>query len=491
MAITIDELKRNVFPGESGGDYNALFGYANRPGGQFSGVNLTDMTVDQALQFANPSGPYGQSVKGQIGRVATPMGAYQVVGTTLRGAKEGLGLTGNEVMTPQLQDAIGMWIYRNQGPQAWEAWGGGQGGGNVTRSSKGTTGMGLLDMPAQQPQTFGQRVGENFRSGELTDRLALAFNSLRMNPDQNLAAMVGQRQEMRGQEQATNRTAQWLSSIGRDDLAQAMLAGSLDPQSAAAIAMQPADPMAEINLQKAQLELQNLQNPQPEFRRATPEEASAYGAQGGQFGPDGRFYAVDVPQGMTIESDGAGGFRMVQGAGAGAAKPLTEGQSKDVVYATRAQGALQVLEPVAGELTSLGSQIAGADPTGIIRGRVQSPEYQIARNAGDEFLQAILRKDTGAAITAGEQALYGTTYLPQPGDGPEVLDAKRMARQRAVAAINAGMSPVQIIATEKALGSASAPAAGGVVTITSDAEYEALPSGTTFISPDGKTRRKP
>ena len=244
MAITIDELKRNVFPGESGGDYNALFGYANRPGGQFSGVNLTDMTVDQALQFANPSGPYGQSVKGQIGRVATPMGAYQVVGTTLRGAKEGLGLTGNEVMTPQLQDAIGMWIYRNQGPGAWEAWGrgqgGGQGGGNATVSSRGTTGMGLLDMPAQQPQTFGQRIGEGLRSGSLMDSLALAFNSLRMNPDQNLAAVVGQRQEQRGEEKAANRTAQWLASIGRDDLAQAMLAGSLDPKSAAAIAMTPA-----------------------------------------------------------------------------------------------------------------------------------------------------------------------------------------------------------------------------------------------------------
>lgn len=121
----INYLKANVFPGESGGDYNALFGYANRPGGQFSNVRLTDMTVDQALQFADPSGPYGQSVKGQIGRVATPMGAYQVVGTTLRAAKEGLGLTGNEVMTPELQDAIGMWIYQTQGPGAWEAWGGG------------------------------------------------------------------------------------------------------------------------------------------------------------------------------------------------------------------------------------------------------------------------------------------------------------------------------------------------------------------------------
>ena len=117
---------------------------------------------------------------------------------------------------------------------------GGQGGGNVTRSSKGTMGMGLLGMPEEQPQTFGQRVGEGLRSGSLMDSLALAFNSLRMNPDQNLAAVVGQRQEQRGEEQAANRTAQWLASIGRDDLAQAMLAGSLDPKSAAAIAMTPA-----------------------------------------------------------------------------------------------------------------------------------------------------------------------------------------------------------------------------------------------------------
>jgi len=125
MTTDLNYLKANVFPGESGGDYNALFGYANRPGGQFDNVSLTDMTVNEALAFADPSGPYAQSVKGQVGRVATPMGAYQVVGSTLRAAKEGLGLTGNERMTPEMQDAIGMWIYQTQGPGAWEAWGGG------------------------------------------------------------------------------------------------------------------------------------------------------------------------------------------------------------------------------------------------------------------------------------------------------------------------------------------------------------------------------
>lgn len=120
--MTWETDRPRIFAGESGGDYNALFGYSNRPGGQFSGTNLTDMTVDEALAFANPSGGYGQWVKGQVGRVATPMGAYQVVGTTLKAAKEALGLTGSEVMTPELQDKIGKWIYDTQGTGAWEGY---------------------------------------------------------------------------------------------------------------------------------------------------------------------------------------------------------------------------------------------------------------------------------------------------------------------------------------------------------------------------------
>lgn len=239
MVMTPEQLKRMVFPGESGGDYNALFGYANRPGGQFAGVNLTDMTVNQALDFSNPRGPYAQSVKGQIGRVATPMGAYQVVGTTLRSAVEGLGLTGNERMTPELQDQIGMWIYQNQGPGAWEAWGKGGGSGSASSGKGGAMPMGLFDMQ-EEPQTFGQRLKRDFKSGELLDRIALAANTLRMDPDPNLAQMVQARQEQRAGKETANRTAQWLASQGRDDLAQALMTGAIDPKTAVATAMTPA-----------------------------------------------------------------------------------------------------------------------------------------------------------------------------------------------------------------------------------------------------------
>lgn len=53
---TWEQIRNGIFAGESGGDYNALFGFSNRDGGKFSNVRLTDMTLDQALNFASPSG---------------------------------------------------------------------------------------------------------------------------------------------------------------------------------------------------------------------------------------------------------------------------------------------------------------------------------------------------------------------------------------------------------------------------------------------------
>lgn len=195
---------------------------------------------------------------------------------------------------------------------------------------------------------------------------------------------------------------------------------------------------------------------QPAWRAATPQEAAGYGAAGGQInGKTGEFKPINPPSGMSIQTNPDGTMSLTQGPGAGA-KPMTEAQSKDTAYATRAKGALEKLDPIAGALTSAGERAANYDPTGLIRGSVQSERFQLAQQAGQEFLQAILRKDTGAAITAQEQDLYGTTYLPQPGDSPAVQAAKAEARKRAIAAIEAGMTVDQITATERALVSAAA-----------------------------------
>lgn len=136
----LDRIRAGIFAGESGGDYDALFGYSNRDGGRFAGRRVTDMTIDEALAFAK--GEYGAWSRDQLGYTATPMGAYQVVGTTLEAAKQALGLTGTERLTPEMQDRIGRWIYDTQGVGAWEGYRGPQdpGSGRISGNSGGQSG---------------------------------------------------------------------------------------------------------------------------------------------------------------------------------------------------------------------------------------------------------------------------------------------------------------------------------------------------------------
>lgn len=270
--------------------------------------------------------------------------------------------------------------------------------------------------------------------------------------------------------------------------------------------MQQQDPYRQAQLQKMQLEIQQMSQPQRSalmnagngqiydpnsdrwilapggdqqtFRQAAPEEAAKYGAVGGQFGPDGRFYPINPPAGMNIQMGPDGTFTFEQGPGV-QQRPLTEAQSKDAVYATRAEGALPLLDQFGDALADPIQRAAEYDPTGVLRGQ-QTPEFQQARQAGDEFLQAILRKDTGAAITTGEMESYGRTYLPMPGDGPQVLAQKKVARARALEAMKSGMPPQAILNQEEALrksGSTGAVDKNKPISEMTDEELEALANG--------------
>ncbi len=91
---------------EGGADYDTLFGFSQREGGQFAGIRPSQMTIGQLKEFSNVNGDYGQWVKGQVGRVATPMGRYQFVGTTLKATAEAMGLGDNVVFDQRTQDAM-------------------------------------------------------------------------------------------------------------------------------------------------------------------------------------------------------------------------------------------------------------------------------------------------------------------------------------------------------------------------------------------------
>ncbi|WP_299671655.1 hypothetical protein [uncultured Roseobacter sp.] len=104
----------------AGGGYDTLFGHQQRPGGDFEGVRVSQMTIGQLRDFANPRGAYAQDVKGDLARagkwsrVATPMGAHQIVGTTLFRAAEQLGLSDDTVFDAKTQDRIAEHLARQR-----------------------------------------------------------------------------------------------------------------------------------------------------------------------------------------------------------------------------------------------------------------------------------------------------------------------------------------------------------------------------------------
>lgn len=191
-----DFIKENIFRGESRGDYDALFNYQNRPGGLFDDIKVSEMSVDQALDFASPRSGYGNYVKmvNPEGVYSTPMGAFQVVGNTLKMAKRGLNLRGDEIMTRQLQDRIGRYIYDVQGTDAWAGYAGPRHG----PKPKGQEGAYMMEPDPQNKQKaqpgimeyLGNGLRKGLQNGDLMDRLALGFNTMRLEPDANLAAGI-------------------------------------------------------------------------------------------------------------------------------------------------------------------------------------------------------------------------------------------------------------------------------------------------------------
>lgn len=96
---------------EGVGDPSTLYGHSQRDGGRFAGVDVSQMTIGEALEFADPSGEYGQWVaQNNNGTVATPMGKAQIVGTTLRRAAEEMGLPMDTVFDEATQRDIAIYL---------------------------------------------------------------------------------------------------------------------------------------------------------------------------------------------------------------------------------------------------------------------------------------------------------------------------------------------------------------------------------------------
>lgn len=210
--------------------------------------------------------------------------------------------------------------------------------------------------------------------------------------------------------------------------------------------------------------------------------------------------------------------------GAKLAKPPTEGQAKALMFGSR----MAVADEILGELAA-----AGTDKPGLIKSTIQgtvgmvpwaggtlsekagsvlntvpaalggpNAKQQQVEQARRDFINAVLRRESGAVISDSEFANAERQYFPQYGDSAEVKRQKDANRQTAIAGMKAEFGEQSLPEFESIVSSARAGRGGKAspnaapgqasapVRIATDADYAALPPGTRFVTPDGKTGTK-
>jgi hypothetical protein len=79
----------------------------------------------------------------------------------------------------------------------------------------------------------------------------------------------------------------------------------------------------------------------------------------------------------------------------------------------------------------------------------QSEDFQRADRAKEDFISAVLRKESGAAISEGEFAREDRKYFPQPGNSQKVIADKAKARQIAIQSMERTAGPALKAAAPK------------------------------------------
>lgn len=126
--------------------------------------------------------------------------------------------------------------------------------------------------------------------------------------------------------------------------------------------------------------------------------------------------------------------------GGGGPAKQTEVQSNAQIFAERMARSNWILGDFENQGTDYWANIAGQMPGGA-GNYVNSQQWQQYDQAKRDFINAALRKESGAAIGASEFANAEQQYFPQPGNGPDVIAQKRANRETAMKQIANAAGP--------------------------------------------------
>jgi hypothetical protein len=126
--------------------------------------------------------------------------------------------------------------------------------------------------------------------------------------------------------------------------------------------------------------------------------------------------------------------------GKAANRQLTDSQAKANLFGSRMAESHRILTDLEGKYSPMGvnAKMAASDvplvggAAGYAGNLMLSESGQQAEQAQRDFINAVLRRESGAVISKPEFANGQKQYFPQPGDGPQVLAQKKRNRELAI-----------------------------------------------------------
>lgn len=306
--------------------------------------------------------------------------------------------------------------------------------------------MALLDFlrtqQAQQPGAM-QQQGGGLLAQLLDPSVAMPMAGALMGQQgngQNFAnafsaagPAMAQQRELKAQTAQKNKTAEFLKA-NAPEYAQALEAGM---------------PVNEV--WRAYTESRKSQAPQVVelFDEASGQPYKAtWNAKTNQYE---RVGGIKARSGTYMQTNPDGTVTLVQGDISKAPK-LTESEGRNAGFLERTLQSNTVLNKLEGEGTSPWNRAMSAVPLGNYGLSANGQKYQQAKR---DFVNAILRRESGAVISEQEFANAEQQYFPQPGDKPEVIQQKRANREAAIHGLRIGSG--------QGAGMVNQPAEGGGV----------------------------
>jgi len=147
-----------------------------------------------------------------------------------------------------------------------------------------------------------------------------------------------------------------------------------------------------------------------------------------------------APSGYRWTADGK--LEPIPG-GPAAERPVTDAQAKANLFGTRAAEAHATLDALAkvgvvrpGAINAAASSVPFiGNQLSNLTNWTQSSDQQMVEQAQRDFINAVLRRESGAVINRDEFANAERQYFPQAGDSPQTIALKRKARETAIAGI--------------------------------------------------------